>query len=84
MGVCVHAGSGGRSLKGTKGNPKNLRTGPQTKDQTLEGNEGRYNAALHKSFETKRPVRVVRGYKLASKWAPVGLDFGGECNYRQV
>ena len=28
-------GEGGRDLKGTPGSPKNLRTGPQTKDQTL-------------------------------------------------
>ena len=26
---------GGRDLKGTKANPKNLRTAPQSKDQTL-------------------------------------------------
>ena len=28
-------GEGGRDLKGTKSNPKNLRTAPQSKDQTL-------------------------------------------------
>jgi hypothetical protein len=36
---------GGRDLKGTRSNPKNLRTGPQTKDQVLE----RGNLALAKS-----------------------------------
>ena len=80
--VLTYTGSGGRSLKGTAANPKNLRTGPATHDQTLEGKEGRYNAALYKSYETGRPVRVVRGYKLDSKWAPLGIDFGGEANYR--
>lgn len=44
----TYTGSGGRSLKGTAANPKNLRTGPATHDQTLEGNEGRFNAALHR------------------------------------
>lgn len=78
----TYTGSGGRSLKGTASNPKNLRTGPATKNQTLEGTEGRYNAALYRSFETGTPVRVVRGYKLDSEWAPIGLDCGGDYNYR--
>lgn len=77
----TYTGSGGRNLKGTASNPKNLRTGPATKDQTLEGKEGRYNAALHKTFELGEPVRVLRGYKLDSPWAPLGLDCGGDCNY---
>src|SRR5690606_14338031 len=59
-------GEGGRDLKGTRNKPKNLRTGPQCKDQTLT----RGNAALAKSVETGRPVRVVRGYKGHSEWAP--------------
>ncbi|RKO87597.1 PUA-like domain-containing protein [Blyttiomyces helicus] len=52
-------GSGGRDLKGTPGNRKNLRTAPQSKDQTLEG----VNKSLHRSFESGNPVRVIRGYK---------------------
>ena len=80
--LLTYTGSGGRSLKGTKCNPKNLRTGPATHDQTLEGTEGRFNASLYKSFETGEPVRVVRGYKLDSRWAPLGIDYGGEVNYR--
>lgn len=80
--LLTYTGSGGRSLKGTASNPKNLRTGPATHDQTLEGKEGRYNAALHKSWQSELPVRVVRGYKLESQWAPLGLDYGGEHNYR--
>ena len=78
----TYTGSGGRSLKGTPGNPKNLRTGPHTKNQTMEGPEGRKNRALRKSLETKKPVRVVRGYKLESKFAPLGIDYGGDVNYR--
>ena len=78
----TYTGSGGRSLKGTAGNPKNLRTGPHTKHQTMDGPEGRKNRALRKSLETKKPVRVVRGYKLESKFAPLGIDYGGEVNYR--
>lgn len=62
----TYTGSGGRDLKGTKTNPKNLRTAPQTKNQTL--NLG--NAALVYSCEHKKPVRVVRGYKLKSPYAP--------------
>ncbi len=80
--LLTYTGSGGRSLKGTAANPKNLRTGPATHDQTLAGKEGRYNASLHKSFETGEPVRVVRGYKLESAWAPLGIEYGGRHNYR--
>jgi hypothetical protein len=39
----TYTGSGGRDLKGTRQNPKNLRTAPQTFDQSFENN---YNAAL--------------------------------------
>ncbi|CAH1263367.1 UHRF1 [Branchiostoma lanceolatum] len=56
----------GRDLNGTKANPKNLRTAPQSKDQTLT----RGNLALSVSVETRRPVRVMRGYKLDSSFAP--------------
>ena len=69
-------------MKGTKANPKNLRTGPHTKNQTMDGNEGKKNRSLRTSYETKQPVRVVRGYKLESKYAPLGIDYGGDVNYR--
>lgn len=59
-------GSGGRDLKGTKSNPKNLRTAPQSKDQTLD----KMNLALSRNVESREPVRVIRGYKLQSPFAP--------------
>lgn len=62
----TYTGEGGRDLKGTKANPKNLRTAPQSKDQTLT----RGNLALSRNVETKHPVRVIRGYKLDSPFAP--------------
>lgn len=62
----TYTGEGGRDLKGTKANPKNLRTAPQSKDQTLT----RGNLALSMSVESKQPVRVIRGYKLDSPFAP--------------
>ena len=37
---------------------------------------------MRTSYETKQPVRVVRGYKLESKYAPLGIDYGGDVNYR--
>ena len=45
---------------------QNLRTAPQSKDQELT----RGNLALSKSVETGNPVRVIRGYKLRSPFAP--------------
>ncbi|CAG5125180.1 unnamed protein product [Candidula unifasciata] len=67
LGDCfTYTGEGGRDLKGTKSNPKNLRTAPQSRDQTLT----RGNLALSKNVETKNPVRVIRGYKLQSPFAP--------------
>jgi E3 ubiquitin-protein ligase UHRF1 len=62
----TYTGSGGRDLKGTKANPKNLRTAPQSADQTLTG----LNLALKVSCDTGNPVRVIRGFKGHSKWAP--------------
>lgn len=62
----TYTGSGGRDLRGTVNNPKNLRTAPQSSDQKWEGK----NAALRKSAQTGRPVRVVRGYKAMNKYAP--------------
>ncbi|ESK88898.1 uhrf1 protein [Moniliophthora roreri MCA 2997] len=63
----TYTGSGGRDLKGTKNAPKNLRTAPQSFDQSFEDHR---NKALKVSSETKEPVRVIRGYKLDSKYAP--------------
>lgn len=39
----TYTGCGGRDLKGTKQNPKNLRTAPQTFDQSFDWS---FNAAL--------------------------------------
>ncbi len=80
---------GGRDLRGTRDNPKNLRTAAQTKDQTL----ARGNLALSLNYYNRKPgnfsilflfrclskltptlitiVRVIRGYKLGSVYAPV-------------
>ncbi|XP_013395770.1 E3 ubiquitin-protein ligase UHRF1-like [Lingula anatina] len=67
LGECfTYTGEGGRDLRGTKANPKNLRTAPQSKDQTLT----RGNLALYNSVESGHPVRVIRGYKLTSSFAP--------------
>ncbi|KIL70800.1 hypothetical protein M378DRAFT_155736 [Amanita muscaria Koide BX008] len=63
----TYTGSGGRDLRGTKNAPKNLRTGPQSSDQSFDHP---FNNALLKSVETKKPVRVIRGFKLNSKYAP--------------
>ncbi|KAF8640478.1 hypothetical protein AX17_000141 [Amanita inopinata Kibby_2008] len=79
----TYTGSGGRALKGTKSAPKNvryfiftaeyhyrlpkLRTAPQSSDQSFENP---FNKTLLKSVETKKPVRVIRGFKLKSKYAP--------------
>ncbi|KAK7107051.1 E3 ubiquitin-protein ligase UHRF1-like [Littorina saxatilis] len=45
---------------------QNLRTAAQSKDQDLT----RGNLALSRSVETGNPVRVIRGYKLRSPFAP--------------
>lgn len=87
----TYTGSGGCLLRGTSAQPKNLRTAPQTyvsclpsashwlahapQDQTFNDVP---NAALKRSAETKKPVRVVRGYKNSTKWAPVeGYVYSG-------
>ena len=46
--------------------PKNLRTAPQSADQTWDG----INASLLRSVETKKPIRVLRGFKGKSAFAP--------------
>ncbi|SPO42121.1 uncharacterized protein PSFLO_07604 [Pseudozyma flocculosa] len=71
-----YTGSGGRDLKGTKENPKNLRTAPQSKDQSWTDNT--YNAALYKSSQTGKPIRVIRGYKANNRYAPdAGYVYSG-------
>lgn len=46
-----------------------LRTAPQSSDQSFED---RNNAALQRSVDTQKPVRVIRGFKgkVRSKYAP--------------
>lgn len=71
----TYTGSGGRDLKGTKAKPKNLRTAPQSSDQTFEN---AFNKALQISAKTKKPVRVIRGFKLHSRYAPTeGYRYDG-------
>ncbi|PVD27889.1 hypothetical protein C0Q70_10464 [Pomacea canaliculata] len=75
LGDCfTYTGEGGRDLKGTKNNPKNLRTAPQSKNQELT----RGNLALSKNKTSGNPVRVIRGYKLKSPFAPeTGYRYDG-------
>ena len=70
LGDCfTYTGEGGRALNGTKAKPKNLRTAPQSKDQTLT----KGNLALSLNVSSRQPVRVIRGYKLPTEFAP---EFG--------
>lgn len=55
--VLTYTGCGGRDLKGSKDAPKNLRTAPQSSDQTFDNP---LNRALQVSAETQKPVRIVR------------------------
>ncbi|WAQ82782.1 hypothetical protein PtA15_3A146 [Puccinia triticina] len=59
-------GSGGRALSGTAEKPKNLRTAPQSSDQEFTA----MNASLRLSCDLKNSVRVIRGYKNHSPFAP--------------
>ena len=69
----TYTGSGGQARnRGSNGSKLVLR------DQTLDGK----NAALAKSIETSHPVRVLRGSRLDSKFAPLGVAAGGSFNYR--
>ncbi|CAE6460736.1 unnamed protein product, partial [Rhizoctonia solani] len=63
----TYTGSGGRDLKGTAKNPKNLRTAPQSSHQSFDHS---FNKSLKVSSETRKPVRVIRGYKLPGVYAP--------------
>lgn len=63
----TYIGSGGRA--------PGVRFGPQTEDQTFDNN---LNAALLMSAKLKRPVRVIRGAGLKSKYAPnTGFRYDG-------
>ena len=65
----TYTGSGGSVLQGVvNGKRLNLRTAPQTFDQSFQSN---LNAALLTSSRSRRPIRVIRGYKSNSKWAPL-------------
>ncbi|KAH7931004.1 hypothetical protein BV22DRAFT_1115811 [Leucogyrophana mollusca] len=71
----TYTGSGGRDLKGTKAAPKNLRTAEQSSDQSFDNN---FNRSLKRSEETGKPVRVIRGFKLKSKYGPsAGYRYDG-------
>ncbi|CAE6362736.1 unnamed protein product [Rhizoctonia solani] len=71
----TYTGSGGRDLKGTAKNPKNLRTAPQSSHQSFEHS---FNKALKVSSETRKPVRVIRGFKLPGVYAPeTGYRYDG-------
>ena len=59
--VFTYTGSGGRNLTGNK------RTAPQSSNQSWANS---YNAALLRSSESGQPVRVFRGHKLDSPYAP--------------
>ncbi|PWN19943.1 hypothetical protein BCV69DRAFT_283472 [Microstroma glucosiphilum] len=60
-------GSGGRDLRGTPAKRKNLRTAPQSAHQNFQNP---LNAALKRSVQTQRPVRVLRGFKGRKPYAP--------------
>lgn len=61
------SGAGGRALKGTDAKPENRRTAPQSANQSWETP---MNASLRKSVETGKPIRVLRGFKGKSCFAP--------------
>lgn len=63
----LFTGSGGRDLKGTPQNRKNLRTAPQSCDQTFSNTT---NASLLASMKNGRPIRVVRGFKGKRPFSP--------------
>ncbi|TCD63932.1 hypothetical protein EIP91_004742 [Steccherinum ochraceum] len=61
----TYTGSGGRNKFLPSG--KRARTGPQTMDQSFDHPK---NASLQLSCKTGNPIRVVRGFKLMSIYAP--------------
>ncbi|KAJ7178574.1 PUA-like domain-containing protein [Mycena crocata] len=63
----IYTGEGGRDNRKSH-------LGPQCKDQTLS----RGNRGLEWSRQTGKPVRVVRGHTLNSRWAPAeGFRYDG-------
>ncbi|KAM5544866.1 hypothetical protein V8D89_001764 [Ganoderma adspersum] len=67
----TYTGCGGRDTK----DGEKPRDGPQTCDQKWDNTR---NASLRLSAHTKKPVRVVRGYKSSSDFAPVrGYRYDG-------
>ncbi|BGP57962.1 hypothetical protein JCM8202v2_005616 [Rhodotorula sphaerocarpa] len=69
------SGAGGRELKGNSKNPKNLRTAPQSLDQSWENP---LNAALKHSVECAKPIRLLRGYQNKGAYAPpMGYRYDG-------
>lgn len=65
----TYTGSGGRQLQGfVNGKRINLRTAPQTFNQSFKD---KCNAALLTSSKTRKPIRVIRGYKGSSEWSPL-------------
>lgn len=60
-------GSGGRDLRGTPAKRKNLRTAPQSTHQSFANP---LNAALRRSKQTQKPVRVLRGFRGRRPYAP--------------
>ncbi|GAA5992015.1 hypothetical protein JCM10908_000700 [Rhodotorula pacifica] len=69
------SGAGGRDLSGTDKAPKNLRTAPQSSDQSWDN---ALNAALKRSVEVGKPIRLMRGLKNQGAYAPVaGYRYDG-------
>ncbi|KAI0711829.1 PUA-like domain-containing protein [Cerioporus squamosus] len=67
----IYTGCGGRD----RSDGEKPRDGPQTCDQSFENSR---NASLRLSAKTKKPVRVVRGYKSTSDFAPTrGYRYDG-------
>ncbi|KAI9058336.1 hypothetical protein FKP32DRAFT_1741497, partial [Trametes sanguinea] len=67
----IYTGCGGRDTK----DGEKPREGPQTCDQSWENSR---NMSLKVSAHTKKPVRVVRGYKSSSDFAPAqGYRYDG-------
>lgn len=73
----IYTGQGGRDTKGSKLDQMEGKTfwaGPQSADQEW----ARGNKALKISSSTKKPIRVVRGYTLNSRYAPAqGYRYDG-------
>ncbi|KAJ7225482.1 PUA-like domain-containing protein [Mycena pura] len=72
--LSAYAVSGGRNLKGTKANPLNVRMAsypiPSALNRSSFGQPLKFNKSLKISSDTKKPIRVIRGYKLDSPYAP--------------